>query len=86
MGGMRFVKNVKTILVLSTGGCANTPPAKKIIEETANEMGVKINMQSVVISTQADANRYKFHGSPTILVNGVDLDPAMRDNTAYGFT
>ena len=77
---------VKTIVVVSTKGCVNTPPTKNIIEETAAEIGVNIELKSRIISTKEEAIKYKFHGSPTILVNGVDLDPGMRDNTTYGFT
>lgn len=77
---------VKTIIIVSTKGCVSTPPTKILIEETAREIGVKIDLKSIVISTQEEAIKYKFHGSPTILINGLDLDPGMRDNTAYGFT
>lgn len=73
------------IMVFSTKGCGNTLPAKKILEETAMEMGVNIEMKTMIISTQEEADKYGFHGSPTILVNGLDLDPEMRDNQTYGF-
>jgi len=28
----------------------------------------------------------KFLGSPTIRINGLDVDPSMRSSTNYGFT
>ncbi len=79
-------KKIATILVVSTEGCVNTPRTRKLVEETATELGVAIEVKTVVVSTQAEAARYRFHGSPTVLVNGLDLDPAMRANQSYGFT
>jgi hypothetical protein len=80
--GTQLVK----VQVISTKGCVSTPKTINLIQATANEIGAKIELDQIVISTQEEANKYKFHGSPTVLVNGLDLDRNMRDNTTYGFT
>jgi hypothetical protein len=89
-GGKAKVEKAGTQLVrvqvISTKGCVNTPKAINLIQATANEIGAKIELDQIVISTKEEANEYKFHGSPTVLINGFDLDRNMRDNTNYGFT
>jgi hypothetical protein len=74
------------VQVISTRGCANTPKAMNLIRAAAKEIGARIELEQKIISTQEEAKTLKFHGSPTVLINGLDLDPNMRDNTAYGFT
>lgn len=73
------------IRILSTEGCANTPPTVSRIEETAKELAVPIHIENVLITTEEEASRNRFFGSPTVQINGVDLDPEKRESTAYGF-
>ncbi len=72
------------IRILSTEGCANTPPTISRIEDIAKELGVPIRIEKIRITTQEEASRNKFFGSPTVQINGVDLDPEKRESTAYG--
>lgn len=74
------------ILVLSAEGCVNTLPTISRIVETAKELKIPINIEKVLICTEEQAIVNRFMGSPTVQINGVDLDPAMRDNTSCGFT
>jgi len=74
------------IKVLFTEGCINTPRTVSRIEETSRELNIPIRIEKVIISTQEEANTHKFMGSPTVQINGVELDPKMRDNKSYGFT
>jgi hypothetical protein len=73
------------IRILSTEGCANTPLTISRIEEIAKELGVSIHIEKLQITTQEEASRNRFFGSPTVQINGVDLDPEKRESTAYGF-
>jgi len=73
------------IRILSTVGCLNTPPTISRIEEASKELNTPIDIERVIITTQDQANAYRFMGSPTVQINGVDIDPEMRDNQAYGF-
>lgn len=41
-----------------------------------SEMGIKDEIKEKVINTRAEAERYKFFGSPTILINGKDVELA----------
>jgi len=73
------------VRVLSTEGCANAPATVERIRETAGELGVEIALEELVVVTQEDAHAQRFFGSPTVQVNGLDLDPALREETKVGF-
>lgn len=74
------------VTVVYTEGCANTPPTIQRVRDVAEEIGVPIDLSAVLVRTQEEAESYRFLGSPTVLVNGVDIDPALRDRLSFGFT
>ena len=74
------------VRVVSVADCINTPPTIKLIQETAVELGLRIDLVRQLVSTQEEANKYRFIGSPTVQIDGLDLQPDMRTNTKYGFT
>ncbi len=74
------------VKVLYTEGCANTPPTVQRIREVAAELGIHIALTQVLVSTTEEAEAHRFLGSPTVQVNGLDLDPAVRGVRDFGFT
>jgi hypothetical protein len=73
------------VAVLFTDGCANTPPTVALVEEVARKLDIQIRLRRVRIESVEQAEERKFLGSPTVLVNGLDIDPAARSCTSYGF-
>jgi hypothetical protein len=78
-------KKIVEVKVLYTERCVNTPPTISLIGKTAKEDNVPIQLTKMLISSQQEANEHHLHGSPTVMINGFDLDPAMREDRAYGF-
>lgn len=74
------------IKVLYTEGCAGTPGTIERIEQVAAGLGIPIRMEPILVESPEQALKQRFLGSPTVQVNGLDLDPTARQNTAYGFT
>jgi hypothetical protein len=74
------------IRVVSTDGCAGAPPTVERIRKTAAEMKLKISLEEAVVATQAEADALRMLGSPTVQINGLDLDPTRRGETRYSFT
>lgn len=64
----------------------NTERAVALIKEYAKNIDVDINIQRVLIKTDEDVQRHKFIGSPTVRINGLDVDRNARSATQYGFT
>lgn len=73
------------VRVLYTEGCGVTPATITLVCSVAEEMGLRIRLQRVLVESPAQASELKFLGSPTLQVNGLDIDPAARSHTGYGF-
>jgi hypothetical protein len=56
------------------------------VQDVAQEMGITIRVDKVLVTTQDQANELRFLGSPTVQISGQDIDPAARTATAFGFT
>lgn len=70
------------IQVLFFEGCPNYGPAIELVRSIAPDATI----EAVEIKTQQDAERMRFLGSPTILVDGMDVEPEARTRTDFGFT
>jgi hypothetical protein len=66
-------------------GCDNTPPTIDLIEQISSELGIEIDLKMVPVESQEQAQQWKFLGSPTVQVNGLDIEPSARSATAFGF-
>ena len=66
-------------------GCGCAPPTIRQIEATAAEMGLAIELKKTVIDKNKSASELRFLGSPTVQINGLDIDPAARSCAVYGF-
>jgi len=75
---------VLDVKVLAIVNCRATPATIALIEKVAGEMGVAIALSHIVVATREDAERYAFPGSPTVLVNGRDIDPPLKSCNAAG--
>ncbi len=55
--------------------CPSHPEARKRLQEVMAEAGIEVPIEEIEVLTDADAERLGFPGSPTIRVDGVDIDP-----------
>jgi len=74
-----------SIVVLYTEGCPTTPKTIELIRSCISALEIPAEFREVLVRTQEEADAWKFLGSPTVQVNGVDIDPSARGNTQYGF-
>ncbi len=63
------------IQVLFTPGCANGPRALALATEVAAALAPGAEVEAVTVATLAEAAGWGFPGSPTILVDGRDVEP-----------
>jgi len=73
------------VQVLFTDGCPNTPATVALVEQVAGELDIQIRMRRIRIELVEQAAETRFLGSPTVLVNGLDIDPVAQNSVAYGF-
>ena len=73
------------VRILFSEGCDNTPPTIDLIEQISSELGIEIDLKMVPVESQDQAQQWKFLGSPTVQVNGLDIEPSARSAVAFGF-
>jgi hypothetical protein len=73
------------IEVLYFEGCPNVEPTVVLARDVAAELGIDAEIRKVLLRDEADAVRLRFLGSPTVRVNGVDIDPEAVARTDYAF-
>ena len=72
--------------ILFFEGCPNHPPAAEMVRETISALAIDAVLVEVEVRGQADAERLRFLGSPSIQVDGVDIEPDARTRTDYAFS
>ena len=64
--------------ILFFEGCPNHPPAVERVQEVIQQEGVAAEVAEVEVRDEATAKAVGFLGSPTIRVNGIDIEPEAR--------
>ena len=67
--------------VLYVQGCPNYRVALALVERVRDELGLRVNIRTTLIADQAAAEQARFPGSPTIRVNGRDVEPGSEPPT-----
>ena len=55
-------------------GCPNGPLLLKNILDAISILNIKIDFKEILIENQEDAIKFKFRGSPTLLINNIDFE------------
>jgi hypothetical protein len=74
------------IQVLYFEGCPNHAPTVTLIKHVAAKLGMDVQIEEIEVTSAEDAIAKRVLGSPTVLVNGVDIDPRARQHTDYGLS
>ena len=69
--------------ILYFDGCPNHHPALALIERVSRELGIDPEIRLVNIPDQEAARRMRFLGSPTVRVEGRDVDPYTEKRSDY---
>jgi hypothetical protein len=71
------------IEVLHIRGCPNFPQALALVRRVRAEVGIDAEVRTTLVADQAAAERARFLGSPTIRVNGRDIEPGAKWNFEF---
>ena len=75
-----------TIDVLYFEGCPNHAPTLQGIRDVLRELCVDVEVREIEVKSTEEAFRLRFFGSPTVQVDGEDIDLAVRGRTDYSFS
>ena len=65
-------------------GCPTYQEAGVLVKDTVQRLAIPAEIAVYEVTTQEDAVRLQFLGSPTIRVDGLDIDPSARESTDFG--
>ena len=69
----------RRVEVLYWEGCPSHPEALELLERVVAERGVEVDVELREVRSDDDAIELRFPGSPTIRIDGRDVDPAGAD-------
>ncbi len=70
------------IRVMTFEGCPNCEATRDLVEKTVQQMHLKASIEDIRIANEEEARRYRFLGSPTIQIDGEDIEADRRDERA----
>ncbi len=75
-----------TIEVLYFEGCPHLEPTLSLAREVLAELGLATEVREVEVRTPEDAERLRFLGSPSVRVDGKDIEPGAASRTEYALS
>jgi hypothetical protein len=73
----------RRIQVLTFDGCPNAPAAQALVDRVVAHLGVEAEVASVRVPDVDAAERLRFLGSPSIRIDGIDVEPGAAERTGY---
>ncbi|MGH3024600.1 MAG: DF family (seleno)protein [Gaiellaceae bacterium] len=72
--------------ILYFEGCPNHEPARALVERLAGELDVEPEIERVEVADPDAAVALRFLGSPTVRVDGVDVEPGAEERRDFAFS
>jgi hypothetical protein len=66
------------IEILTISGCPNVPPTLALVRELLASEGLTATIEIVEVADDADVAAQGFLGSPTLRIDGLDIEPSRR--------
>ena len=74
------------IEVLYFQGCPHHAPASEMVREVLDSLGCEEQVREVEVRSQAEAEAIRFVGSPSIRINGSDIESWARTAKDFGLS
>jgi hypothetical protein len=72
--------------ILYVAGCPNHEPAIELVKRIDGELGTGAEVRLVEVPDEAVATEQRFLGSPTVRIDGVDVDPSAARRSDFGLS
>jgi hypothetical protein len=73
-----------TVQVQMSPGCDHGQKTVELVRRVLDELAPDARVETVVVATVGDAQRLGFRGSPTVLVDGADIEPGAPGGVGLG--
>ncbi len=68
--------------ILYVEGCPNLAPARAVVEQALAALGAQADVKAILVSEGSAEVGAGFAGSPTVLIDGRDVEPATATGVA----
>ena len=68
--------------MLTFEGCPHCGAARDLVETTVRELHLHVDIEAVLVKNDSEARHYHFLGSPSIQVDGLDIERNRRNDEA----
>lgn len=65
-------------------GCGHGARALELVRDVLSRLAPGVQVEAITVATLEEAGRWSFPGSPTIRVDGVDIDPQAPASVGLG--
>lgn len=73
----------RLVEILYFDDCPNWPAAASAVDVLARELGIAVDVRLVRVASKEEAARLRFLGSPTVRVDGRDVEPGAEERRDY---
>jgi hypothetical protein len=77
---------VLTVEILFFEGCPNHQPTLELAREVIADLGVSAEVREVAVETPEHAETLRFVGSPSVRVNGRDIEPGTEERSSFALS
>jgi hypothetical protein len=72
--------------ILYFEGCPNHEPARVLVERLAGQLGIEPAIELVEVADPGAAAALRFLGSPTVRVDGADVEPGAEERRDFALS
>jgi hypothetical protein len=72
--------------ILYFDGCPNHDPARALVERLATQIRIEPEIRLIEVADPEAAVALRFLGSPTVRVNGVDVEPGAEERRDFALS
>ena len=68
------------------GGCPNHEPTVELARRVVADLGVEAEVNEIPVESAEEAETRRFLGSPSVRVNGRDIEPGAHERSSYALS
>lgn len=72
-----------TVEILFFAGCPNYEQTRELVERVCDATDVDAEVRLIEVTSREDAERVRFLGSPSVRVNGRDVEPGAAERRTF---
>ena len=73
-----------SVQVQMSPGCGHGQKTVELVRRVLDDLALDAEIETVTVATMDDAERLGFRGSPTVLIDGTDIEPGPPGGVGLG--